>query len=301
MGNTVGVTDLFSKRNKTLPDVFVAKPIPQKFRNQVYQILSSSWLDFSHYRGEHLSDKISDILCREHGLFTIYPPERKRKQNATTTDDIAQCVIHHKDTDLFLDLIELVFKRMHTSSEFAEFEMDVDQGRSSATRELNHRFRENGLGYEFDVGSMRLLSKDNEFVHQEAVRPTLELLSDSKFSTANKEYLEAFSDFKDGKFGDCVTKCCAAFESVMKIVCNEKGWQYDEQKATAGPLVSTIIQQCDLPNFLDQPLMIIATLRNRVSTAHGAGNSQRVVDETLARYALNVTASSIMLVVQASR
>jgi len=176
------------------------------------------------------------------------------------------------------------------------FEIPLDR----AIAELNHRFRENGIGYTFDPTASKLIRIDSTFLHEEAVRPALQLLTDKKFKTANDEFLEAFDDYKRSDFDDCLTKCYSALESVMKIICDEKGWPY-RPKDTAGPLLKTVIDNSGLPSFFEQPILIIATLRNRLSRSHGAGTDAKDVPEHLARYALHATASAIILLVDAAK
>ena len=50
--------------------------------------------------------------------------------------------------------------------------------------------------------------------------------------------------------------------------------------------------------YFESTLMIVATLRNRLSTSHGAGVGRRQVPRHLAKYALNVTASAILLIAE---
>lgn len=45
---------------------------------------------------------------------------------------------------------------------------------------------------------------------------------------------------------------------------------------------------------MESPLLIVGTLRNKLGSAHGAGEKAKVVPEHVAKYALNVTASAMM-------
>jgi hypothetical protein len=82
-------------------------------------------------------------------------------------------------------------------------------------------------------------------------------------------------DYRKGDYGDCLTKCSSAFESTMKIICDRRGWPYSQNDA-ARPLVQIIFQHTQLEqNHFEQPLMHIATLRNKLSKSHGAGTQQR--------------------------
>jgi hypothetical protein len=100
--------------------------------------------------------------------------------------------------------------------------------------------------------------------------PALMLLQRPAFKTANLEYLEALEDYRKGDFGDCLTKCGSSFESVLKIICERKKWAY-RQTDTASSLVKTVLDNTSLDNYFEPVLMIVATLRNRLSKSHGAG------------------------------
>jgi hypothetical protein len=54
------------------------------------------------------------------------------------------------------------------------------------------------------------------------------------------------------------------------------------------------MQKTEMDTFWEQPLMTVGTLRNKLSTSHGAGEVQKVVPEHVAKYTLNMTASAII-------
>jgi hypothetical protein len=53
-----------------------------------------------------------------------------------------------------------------------------------------------------------------------------------------------------------------------------------------------------MESYFDQPLLLIATMRNRLSSSHGAGAQPRVVPAHRARYVINATAAAILLLVE---
>ncbi len=126
--------------------------------------------------------------------------------------------------------------------------------------------------------------------------PMLEMISNPKFKSVNAEYQEAISHFEVGEFGDCLIKCASSLESTMKIILSEKGWDYNESD-TARKLLKQIIDKSSLETFFESPIIIIATLRNKLSGAHGAGPCVKTVSKHKAQYALNTTASTILLLV----
>ena len=74
-------------------------------------------------------------------------------------------------------------------------------------------------------------------------------------------------------------------------------WSYG-QNDTVEPLLNTILNKSNLDSFFKRPMMIIATIRNRLSSAHGAGTEERVVSKHVAHYVMNATASAILLLVE---
>jgi len=143
----------------------------------------------------------------------------------------------------------------------------------------------------------RVVMKENEVLHMMAVEPALTLLQQPHFLNANKEYLAALEDYRKGDLNDCIVKSCSAFESVLKVICDRKGWSY-KQTDTANSLVKTVLSHTALDSYFESLLLIIATLRNRLSSAHGAGTVAKQPSRQVAQYALNATASAVVLLVQ---
>lgn len=133
-------------------------------------------------------------------------------------------------------------------------------------------------------------------LYRSAIQPNLQLLREPEFGAANKEFLEALEDFRKANYGDCLTKCGSAFESVLKVICTKKKWPY-QPSDTASPLLKTVINNSGLEQFFEQPLILVATIRNKLSKAHGAGLASRNVSKAKAEYAINATAAAILLLV----
>jgi hypothetical protein len=145
------------------------------------------------------------------------------------------------------------------------------------------------------VAYPKIIMRESEVLHSTAMEPALQLLRNPGFATANTEFLTALEDYRKGDYSDCLTKCGSAFESFMKIVCDKRGWSY-KQTDTAAPLIKTILQNTTLEGYFEQLLIIVATLRNKLSSAHGGGTTPKLVSRQLAQYATNVTASAMILI-----
>ena len=275
--------DLFSKRNKPLPDTFQYVEIPEKLRNQIVLW----WEDALPSQSRSTAfERIRNVVCIEHGrLFLL-------RSDAYPADDLVNFFLRSTETDILLDIVEL----------FCRLIMDITHSTDPAKRaidELNHRFLENGVGYEFDWDAHQLNRIGDLVIHQEAVRPALSLLAQPAYKTANEEYLKAHRHFRNQQYDDCLTECCNAFESTIKIICDQKGWPC-EHKDAAGKLVKTYMKHSGLPSYFETMLMIVATLRNKLGP-HGKGTQPVDVPEHLAKYSLHATASAIVLLVDAAK
>jgi hypothetical protein len=209
----------------------------------------------------------------------------------------------------FLDFIELVFRveaafriseRESLVDDFNDF-LKVDDLPYAVTGFIWTKASITQFGQTREAttltGYPEVIRKDSELIHITATVPALAVLSDSRFSAANLELLAALKDYRQGSYGDCLTKCGSSFESVLKVICHTRGWPY-QANDTAAPLLKTVIANVGLEPFLEQPLLLVATLRNRLSTAHGSGNAPRVASQAKAEYALNATASGILLLMR---
>ena len=143
----------------------------------------------------------------------------------------------------------------------------------------------------------QIIRRESEFMYQTAIKPVLILLANPAFEAANKEFLEALRDYREGEYADCIAKCGSSFESVMKVICERKKWPY-KQTDTAEPLLNTIFDNAGMDSFFKQPIMLVATMRNRLSSSHGAGTQRRDVPKHIAQYAVNSTASTILFLVE---
>lgn len=228
---------------------------------------------------------------------------------------MADCIYFLQECvdEQFIDFIELIFR----TEDY--FRLENRHGANALIEEVNDFFRLDDLPYavttfvretrtEVQFGREReasvvvsypkVVRRDDEVTYTWAIEPALILLRDNQFTSANQEFLDALADFRKGDYRDCLAKCGSAFESTMKIICDRKGWGCS-QNDTASRLLNVIFQNSGLePSLFEQPLINIATLRNKLSIAHGAGTQQRNIPQHLAKYAINATAAAILLLVE---
>lgn len=295
------VFDLFSKRNQPPPEL-QRDHLPVKVRNQFMIAWKAMPTD---PRYENIFDLVNQVLCREHGImrlasvantFLEFSGEQALKEEFFY---FFQCA---DNTPLLIDSVELFFRIALANARYAGTPGTI----AAEVREIgklidefNCRFRENGVGYEISTESGYITAVTSQVLHREVVSPALQLLTHPDFATANEEYQTAHGNFRNRNYVDCLTYCGKAFESTLKIICDKKGWQYNQTDA-ASPLLRSYMQNSGLPTYFETLLMIIATLRNKMG-AHGQGTQPVQVPEHFAKYALHATGAAILLLVDHAR
>ncbi|MCH7747735.1 MAG: hypothetical protein IH939_06525 [Acidobacteria bacterium] len=305
----MGIHDLFSKRQRRsrgeFPDVFQYNDLPEPLRVQFVHILRDLFgdpgLDGSHT--EEAFKYLHDVLCREYGRFKLSEKYHNTSPWSSAVFDFL--LDTETETEQALSVIELAF---HASVVFHE---QYEFMRSSkpkltpddAAAELNHRFREHGVGYQLE--SNQIVRVDSQFLHAEAVKPVLTLLAQQRFEGANSEFLKAHEHYRHARYSESMSECLKAFESVLKVICTGQGWSFKET-VTAKTLIDVAFTNHLLPAWLLSEFTALrSTLESGVPTirnkraGHGQGGKIRTVPLYLAKYVLHLTASSILFLTDA--
>lgn len=309
------VFDLYAKRKKraergNAPEVFQYEDLPRTLRTQIRQILTGAigrYVQMGPY-DMHTPDNNNDaweelakILRREMGVDNL----------AGRGVDPYSEIMHYIDTaatDDVLGVVELCCRYVDKiASKFPDYKRQqsaISQEAAGALDELNVRFREAGVGYEYQSGE--IMRVDSQFIHAEVVKAALSVLRDTRFKGAEDEFLEAHSHFRIGKNKDAVTGANRAFESTMKAICDIKGWPYDP-KARGSDLIKVLRANKLFPDYLDGSFdQLVATLasglpqvRNNAG-GHGQGAAPRATPDFVAAYALHLAATNIVFLAEAA-
>lgn len=302
----MGVFDLFSKRQKRargeMPDVYVYDDLPQPLRVQIVHIVNDAFGE-DGYGTSHARDAyefVKQTLCRELGVFELveYPKSDQ--------DSVFNFFLKQKSVEHALDVVELCFKviQIHIGEDQSyQYNTRRKIEPDAAVAELNERFKEHGVGYQFESGE--IIRVDSQFLHAEAVKPTLAVLRDKNFKGANEEFLKAHEHYRHGRYKECLVDALKAFESTMKTICSFRGWP-TQPTDTAKNLIATCMSNGLFPAYFDSQFSSIRsllesgvpTVRNK-NGGHGQGAAPVAVPEYLARYTLNLTATTILFMVEA--
>lgn len=301
----MSIFETYSKRMKGLPDIYKYDNIPTKLKNQIFHI----WNDFFEENDFRIDLKkltrqyIYKAIKKEEGVKVLFSGGQW-----TDTDPAYQVEKFFDEissTDKILDVIEITFYNLKILEEISKETnpyINITYPLSGAINDLNRRFRENGIGYEYVNG--KIIRVDNSLLHSGTIQQTLNLLLDPDFKNVNDEFLKAHEHFRSKRNHECLNDCLKAFESTMKIICNKNGWKYKETD-TSKSLINILLSNNFLNNYHESHLSAIRQLlegnvpmiRNKHS-GHGSGIKTINIPDFLATYMLYVSGATIRFLVE---
>ena len=303
--------NLFSNRQRKLRgedwDVYRYDELPNGLRVQIVQIWTATFHEQDRYFGQPRSDvylQIAQVLRHENGVFQL-PSEGSNPVDPLT--EIASYFLQLEDVEKALDVVQVVFAFM------GEYKQELlirarraeTYSASTAIENLNFRFKEHGVGYQFD--HPHIFRVDSEFIHSEIVKPALGLLNEKHLSGAREEFLKAHEFYRRGESKDAIANCLKSFESTMKAICTKRKWECGSK-----PIAKTLIQTCFknelVPQFWQQQFSSLEKIlkggvppaRNNLG-AHGQGGSVVTVPDYLVAYVMHMTASAIVFLAEADK
>ena len=215
---------------------------------------------------------------------------------------------------VILDIAELAFSKIPSYRQKTLFPnptigilMAMDQvHRKYAIKSLNERFQQHSLGYRF-MGEL-IVRVDSDFVAEEIMQPAVNsLCGDKRFASAEEEYRKALRFRRDGDYSECILNANKAFESVLKIICEQLAYNTEPQekkKESAGYYLGLLREHCFYPSYCEDHFRALCNtlekglpvLRNQ-NGSHGAGSNAAETDAVLADYALHLAATDIVFLV----
>ena len=260
-GIYMAIFELFSKRQKKLrgeiPDVYTYDDISNSLRVQIIHIVRDTiGEDKYHADASTAYEFIHKALCKEYGMFTL--KNHARTNEEAVFDYFLQC----EDYERCLDIIELCFKviNTHVAENYFNYRncTTSTQAPEDAISELNSRFKECGVGYQFESGE--LIRVDSQFIHSEIVKPVLQLLgSDRSYRGANNEFLSAHEHYRHKRYKECLNDCLKSFESLMKSIHDKHSWKYNKND-TAKKLINSCLANKLVPDYLQNQFSSVRTL-----------------------------------------
>jgi AbiJ N-terminal domain 4 len=278
------------------PDVYVYDELPPFLRKQISDIIREC-IGFSCPSW----DEIAHIMDRE---IASYPDIASYSDIDEPYADCMRYLRTSKDVDGLLSLVELCARVMADFASSPRLRYG-DEDPAEGLVELNERFLRAGVGYQFENG--QIIRVDSQYVHAEVVKEALRLLCEPAFEEANREFMTAHRHLREGKLRDCNTAALRATENVLKVICNARGWTY-QKGDTVERLLAIVRRERLFPDYLggyfDNLIGAmkagVPKIRDRQG-GHGAAPGDDPVPDHIAAFALHLTATNIVMLVQAHR
>ncbi len=272
-----------------MPDVYVYDSLPKKFRIQIIHIANkyiNDEYDCWYY-------KFVEILKEERGVFNLVPSYERR-----LGEEFFDYFIYEQNVNYALDCVELIGKGIYGKHEY-------DSNRDSYISEINTRFKENGVGYQFE--NNQIIRVDSQYIHSEVIKPVIEILSDGKYKGANEEFRKAHDYYRHGDNKACLVECLKSLESTIKTIILARNHQYN-QKDNISKLIDIIFEKKIVPQYLQSHFNSLRstlvsgapTIRNKLG-GHGQGEELKEVPDYMAAYALHLTAAGILFLHNAAQ
>lgn len=246
---------------------------------------------------------IVNALCREYGLFRL--PGAKDYGDREYVSELANFFLREQDIERVIDAVELSFRVIDRATRDWEYlhRQNASKIADAAIEELNCRLKEHGVGYQFVGGE--IIRIDSELIHSEVVKPALRLLNQKNYAGAQQEFLKAHEHYRHGNAKEALNECLKAFESLMKSICDKRGWGYSSN-ATAKNLIQSCLDNELIPAYWQQNFTSLRSLlessvptgRNKLG-GHGQGVATTTVLDHLVAYMLHMTASALVFLGEA--
>jgi len=311
----MSIADIFSKRQRALrgdlPDVYSYDKIPNPLKVQIIHIWRDALGDEREYQNDYLHVArtyrlIVETLRREYGLFALPGEDQSYGRGRLYLAELVNFLLQEQDPEKALDAIELSFKCIDILTRDFDYlrRGNYDKVADDAIAELNARFREHGVGYQFDGEIIRV---DSQLLHAETVKPALALLREPEYKGVQVEFLTAHEHYRHGRRKEALIESLKALESVMKSICAKRQWKHDPA-ASAKPLFQTLFDNGLIQPFWNSHFSAlratleagVPTVRNKLG-GHGQGSEVVEVPDFLVGYVLHLTAAAIVFLVAAEK
>lgn len=298
----MAIFELFSSRQKKLrgevSDVYIYEDMPQTLRVQVLHIIQDTIGQDNYDNKARIAyNFIHKALCKEYGVFTL-------EKNARSDDEaVFNYFLKCNNYEKCLDIIEVCFRviNSYVAKNYYNYKQHTtsSQDPNDAINELNYRFKESRIGYEFE--SNELIRVDSKYIHSEIVKPAIHILGKNKiYAGANDEFLSAHEHYRHKRYKECLNDCLKSFESLMKAIHEKHSWPYNHND-TAKKLINSILANGLVPEYLqNQFTSIRILLESGIPTVrkkeggHGQGTDITSIPEHLASYTLHLTATNLL-------
>jgi aromatic ring-opening dioxygenase LigB subunit len=279
--------DLFGQNEVIEKKTFLSYDnIPNETRLKVFYVIAENAYHFenegpfSYPQREEDLDHLRYQICKHNGISKI---SNQYNERSAIHEWLMGCSI--KD---FLQTIEIFIDiRIKDSSR------DWQNRLSNTITEINEIFRNDKIGYEIVSG--RFIRKDSEYLHEQVIKQTINLLYTNDFKGPLVEFQKALDHYIRKEYKDTIQEANNSFESTMKSVLTKLNINFSSDD-TAEMLLDRLIQKEFIYKYTKSLFIGLPVIRNKQS-GHGHGIDPKEVNQSYAELALNLAGTFIVFLV----
>ncbi|WP_319580052.1 abortive infection family protein [uncultured Methanospirillum sp.] len=212
------------------------------------------------------------------------------------------------DLSEFLSAIELLIlvKLNHAS-----VNPDEISDLKDLIEKINRIFNIHKIGFEIvlvgdDELPFMIIPFESKFQLNETVLKPRTLLFNNNFNGALDEFDRALDNYRLEKYSECIHIANKAYESTLKTILDKKGIGYTKND-TIPKLVTLIIERTDLLKVSTQEIFIDLdkclkngpnVIRNLAGIGHGQGEKIKKVEQSYAKFVINMVGSIIVFLIE---
>lgn len=261
----------FSKRHAVALKSKEIRPyLPQKLRVAIRRTLSgfSTWGGYDNEENITFDEVVSELMTY-YGEEHLYAYNKKGELVPSSLDG----VIESGYPSVVIDVIEAFCERI--------------DGQVKCEKELNSLFEIHNSPWRVVNATVVLI--DSDYLHNEVIAKTQNLLRENSVPGALEEFTKASSFLTEGNTKDAVVYAHKSVESVMKI-CLETN-----KHLTFGKLLETLIKSEFIPEYYEEFFVHFEKLtlgavkeRNLPGRGHGQGKEPTEVPKCLAEFVVHL-------------
>ena len=212
---------------------------------------------------------------------------------------LAEFLNLEQSTGAFLDFLETSLRHAPSDNEFVKALNRVLEEYDSpylltkyVVRKIPSQYT---AGNQFEIDAYpRAYLKHGSEVQKHAIEPALEILSDPAYEAPAEHFQTALRRQREGDYDGCVTACCSAVESTIRVTAEKLG--LGKLKGNSlDSLAQSFISKTSLPDRCQSSFRDLSSWRNTEADAHGHATKTEVSEE-VAQYFIAKSAALIALI-----
>jgi hypothetical protein len=286
--------DLYGQKEEIEKKTFLSyDDIPTKTRQGVYDIIYDNVLEenytiiaISYIPGKGIIQNTDDYRKLWHEIR-----KHKRIPHIYDSEDEQEKVYRWIMKCSVEDLLQTIELFIHIKKN--ETQQEPNERLYKTINDINDLFKIDMIGYE--IVNERFIRKDSEYLHEQVIKQTINLLYTNDFKGPLVEFQKALDHYIRKEYKDTIQEANNSFESTLKSVLTKLKVDF-KQDSTAEPLLDLLIKKQVMYTYTKPLFQGLPKLRNNQS-GHGQGIEPKEVNQSYAELALNLAGTFIVFLI----